>query len=330
MVDKYKSVWLSYSSINDFLACPKMYYLKNVFKDPITNRKVSIASPYLTLGSTIHKVIENLKNLPTEKRGEYISKNLLTDFEKEFKKYPLHKGGFEGKEEEMEFYKRGEEMIQKVVENPRELLHKIIPIKYFYDGNLVPNYYISEEDNLILCGSIDWIEYLEETKNLRIIDFKTGRNDEKDNSLQLPIYYLILTNLQKQNNKERVYELQELAYWYLDQDNKKEGNTHNEFQIVKINEKKLSEIEKARVNIIEIGKKIKAYRESGNYICPNEKVVGGGCRHCQEYEKILKYIQNREILKDPNIFKTLDIGGEANEVEYVGVSDYNQDTYYLR
>ncbi len=103
-------------------------------------------------------------------------------------------------------------MLEKVITNPGELLKKIIPEKYFYDGNLVPNYFISEEDNLILCGSIDWIEYLEDIDKLRIIDFKTSRNDEKNNSLQLPIYYLLITNLQKLNQKNKIYDISEVAY----------------------------------------------------------------------------------------------------------------------
>lgn len=220
-------------------------------------------------------------------------------------------------------------MLKKIIDNPRELLNKIIPIKYFYNGDLIPNYYISTEDNLILCGSIDWIEYLEETDKLRIIDFKTGRNDEKDDSLQLPIYCLLIMNLQKESGKDKVYNISEVAYWYLDQDNKKAGNKHQEFQIIKIDEAKIIEIEKAKDYIIKVGKEIKKFRESENYICPNEKNKGEGCPNCQGFEKVYKYILEREKSKDPNIFKTIEIGDKENEVEYVGVSDYNQDMYYL-
>ena len=67
MPDKYKSIWLSHSSINDFLSCRRLYYIKNVFKDPITKRKINITSPYLTLGIAVHKVIEDLKNIKSEK-----------------------------------------------------------------------------------------------------------------------------------------------------------------------------------------------------------------------------------------------------------------------
>lgn len=332
MPDKYKAVWLSYSSLNDFLACPRLYYLKNVFKNPNTNHKISIASPYLTLGTTIHKVIEALKNIKTENRGGEIQANLLENFKKEWQKYPLHKGGFKSETEEEDFFTRGENMLKKLVANPRELLNKIIPIKYFYDGNLVPNYYLSEEENLILCGNLDWLEYLEKTEALRIIDFKTGRNDEQPDSLQLPIYYLIITNLQKEKTKK--YTIAEIAYWYLDFANKKESSQHQEFQIIKIDEEKLAQIEKARVEIIELGKKIKAFRESGNYQCPNEKVTGEGCTHCREFELVYKYILDKEVSKfEPTMsldFNKANKVEELEKVEYVGVSDYNQDTYFIK
>ena len=90
MVDKYKAVWLSHSSMADFQKCHRLYYLKNMFKDPRTKRKINIASPHLTLGSAVHKVIEELKSIRTDHRGEYIEKNLTKDFIEEFQKNVGH------------------------------------------------------------------------------------------------------------------------------------------------------------------------------------------------------------------------------------------------
>ena len=50
----------------------------------------------------------------------------------------------------------------------------------------------NEEENIILNGKIDWLEYVPEDDSIRVIDFKTGKNDEKEGSLQLPIYILLL------------------------------------------------------------------------------------------------------------------------------------------
>ena len=36
-VDKYTAVWVSHSSMGDFLKCPRAYFLHNVYKDPKTD-----------------------------------------------------------------------------------------------------------------------------------------------------------------------------------------------------------------------------------------------------------------------------------------------------
>ena len=43
--DKYKAIWVSHSSISDYLNCPRLYYLRNVYKDPQTGKKISIINP---------------------------------------------------------------------------------------------------------------------------------------------------------------------------------------------------------------------------------------------------------------------------------------------
>jgi len=333
MPDKYKSVWVSHSSIRDFLSCDRLYYLKNVFKDPISKRKINIASPHLTLGIAVHKVIEDLKKIKSEDREKEIKENLLNNFEKEWKKYNGKKGGFETEEEEKGFYERGEEMLQKIINNPKILLNKIIQQSYFYKGDIVPNYYLSEDENIILCGSVDWIEYLE-NDSIRIVDFKTGRNDEDDDSFQLPIYYLLISNLMKEQNKlsnKKVYNISEAAYWYLDHDNKKEESAHEEFHIVKIDDVKLKSIEDAEKKILDLAIQIKNLREKAVYICPNEKAEGEGCRHCKDFERVYKYIQNRKNNFGETKVIDLDLeGGDLENVEYLGISDYNQDMYFVK
>jgi hypothetical protein len=59
--DKYKAVWVSHSSIGDFLKCPRAYFLHNVYKDPKTGRKINIVSPALSLGLAVHTALESLK-----------------------------------------------------------------------------------------------------------------------------------------------------------------------------------------------------------------------------------------------------------------------------
>jgi ATP-dependent helicase/DNAse subunit B len=64
--DKYSAVWVSHSSMGDFLKCPYAYYLHNIYKDPKTGRKINIVNPSLSLGVAVHEVLEGLArtNLP--------------------------------------------------------------------------------------------------------------------------------------------------------------------------------------------------------------------------------------------------------------------------
>ena len=79
MKDKYTAVWVSHSSITDFLKCPRAYFLHNIYKSPKTGHKITIVSPPLALGQTVHEIIESLSNLPVEKRFE---EPLIAKFDK--------------------------------------------------------------------------------------------------------------------------------------------------------------------------------------------------------------------------------------------------------
>ncbi|WP_460990051.1 PD-(D/E)XK nuclease family protein, partial [Staphylococcus aureus] len=73
---------------------------------------------------------------------------------------------------------------------------------------------LDEDENIILSGKIDWVEYIEGDDSIHIIDFKTGKHEEDEESLQLPIYTLLAKNLQKR-------KVAKISYWYLDDANPK-------------------------------------------------------------------------------------------------------------
>ena len=66
--DKYTAVWVSHSSMSDYLKCPRLYFLRNVYRDPKTNHKVALMQPPLALGQVVHDTIESLSRLPAEAR----------------------------------------------------------------------------------------------------------------------------------------------------------------------------------------------------------------------------------------------------------------------
>lgn len=290
MPDKFTATWVSHTSINDFLTCPRAYFLKNVYKDPKTGRKFQLMSPPLALGSAVHEVIESLSILPTDQRFEV---PLLQKFDIAWKKISGKRGGFFDKETEQQYKTTGEEMLRMVQENPGPVARKAVKIK-----SDLPQYWISEEDNIILCGKIDWLEYLPDTDTVHIIDFKTSKSSENETSLQLPIYLLLVHNTQER-------KVSKASYWYLRMSKE-------------LDEKILPNLEDAHEEVIRVAKQIKTARKLGHFKCPNGD---DGCWSCRPLERVLSgeaelvgtndYRQDVYVLKKT---KSDDIGDDGSVI----------------
>jgi hypothetical protein len=181
-------------------------------------------------------------------------------------------------------------MIETVVADPKFLPNKIIKLPR---EKMNPNFFLT--DTIILNGLIDWIEYLPESDSLHLVDFKTGKNEEKEGSMQLPIYLLLCKELQKR-------AVTKASYWYL------ESNT--------IVEKSLPDVEEARTAIIERALPVRAARERAErekiedvFVCPQGV---GGCRNCRDFEAVVQKIQTGE--------------GSA---EYVGQGNFGQEMWFV-
>jgi ATP-dependent helicase/DNAse subunit B len=254
MADKYSAVWVSHSSLNDFLTCPQLYYLKNVYKRPETGHKMTVMTPALALGQAVHDVLESLSTIPTGKRfAEPLMVKLATAWEKVSGK----RGGFSSEEQEAKYRQRAEEMIRRVEAHPGPLRN--LAVKINMD---LPHYWLSEEDQIILCGKIDWLEYLPDVDQVNILDFKTGKNEEKADSLQLPIYRLLVANCQKR-------QVAHACYWYL--------QTNDE-----LTEKQLPDLEESRLRVLEVAKQVKLARKLERYKCPG----GESCSACEPFLKV--------------------------------------------
>ncbi len=253
--DKYTAVWVSHSSISDFLECERAYYLKNVYRNPQSNRKMKIMSPPLALGQAVHDVIESLSVIAVEKR---LSDPLMDKYNTAWSKVTGRYGGFLDLETEAEYKKRGREMIERVIKHPGPIARKAVKIKQD-----LPHYWLSEKEGIILCGKIDWLEYIPEKNSVQIIDFKTGNNDEKNNSLQLPIYCLLVSNCQQ-------FNIHGASYWYLARSDE-------------LTPANLPDKQDAHEKVIGIARKIKVARKLEKFKCPH-----GGCRLCTPYERILR------------------------------------------
>lgn len=256
--DKYSAVWVSHSSMGDFLKCPRLYYLHNMYKDPKTGNKISLVSPFMSLGVAVHEVLEGLANFKAEDR---LKQDLLQVYEVAWSKVSGKKGGFKTDDEEVEFKARGKRMIENVINDPKFLVNKTLKLPR---EKMNPNFFLSDEHNIILNGLVDWIEYLPEDDSLHIVDFKTGKKEESESSLQLPIYLLLCDALQKR-------KVTKASYWYLESD--------------KIVEKELPNLEEARMAVMEVALKVKEARDKKEFKCPYGEA---GCFGCKPYEAILK------------------------------------------
>ena len=250
--DKYTAIWVSHSSIGDYLKCPRGYYLKNVYKNPKTNKKMSIMSPALALGQTVHEVVESLSVLAVVDR---LKIPLLDKYNLAWTKVAGEKGGFKDETQEQEIKARGVAMLERITQNPGPILRKAVKIRQD-----LPYFWLSDEDNIILCGKIDWLEYLTETDSVSILDFKTGKYDEDPDSLQLPIYLQLVKNCQNR-------PVAGAAYWYLDRDDTP--------KLVA-----LPDSDESYKKILAVAKRVALARKLNHFQCPK----ADGCRNCRDLE----------------------------------------------
>jgi RecB family exonuclease len=247
----------------------------------------------MSLGVAVHNVLEGLAEYPANER---LNRDLLKQYDEEWSKVTGKKGGFTSNEEEQEFKERGRVMLENVTKDPRFLVNKTIKLKR---DTMPCNFYLNEDHNIILNGLVDWIEYLPETDSLHIIDFKTGKHEEKDGSLQLPIYLLLCNALQKR-------KVTKASYWYLESD--------------KMVEATLPDLETAEKNVLDIAMKVKEARRFAKkdgiekvFVCPsgpyNPETKEGGCMNCRPYEWI--------------------INGDER-MESVGIGGFSQDMYIMK
>ena len=255
---KPSPLWISHSSIGDFLACPRAYYIRHVYKDPKTHNKVTLISPALALGQIVHQVLEALSVVKAEDR---LKEPLIEQYNNAWESVTGELGGFSTPQQELEYKNRGAIMINRVMFHPGPISSKAI--KLTSPDSLPPRFYLSKEEDIILCGKIDWLEYMPATNTLHIIDFKTGVGEEKEDSLQLPIYALLVKNCQNR-------DVSKISYWYLERDNDPV-------------EMPMPDLQKAHDMILTIGLQIKEARAKREFKCPR-----GGCFACKPLEQILE------------------------------------------
>lgn len=240
---------ISYTSLSDFLRCPRAYYLKNVYRDPRQGYRLQISSPYLTLGATIHDSLKwflEAEEKPT--RAETIDK-----FKNLWRKYRQKRGGFKSLEEEAGFGTRGLKMLDNFLGHV-EVLEPAAPFLHFPKFELV--------DDIILWGNMDFVGKCPDG-TLHVVDFKTGSRDE-ESPLQLYIYAILAeANLQIPVSKA--------SFWYLDREDEPRSIVLDplEGQIEWLKQK---------------GLELKEAVTKNEWICIKSPDL---CRDCRDYQAIL-------------------------------------------
>ncbi|MDO8570868.1 MAG: PD-(D/E)XK nuclease family protein [Candidatus Daviesbacteria bacterium] len=248
------ALYLSHTTLNDFLNCPRAYYLKNIYRNPETGYKLQIASPYLSLGATVHDAIKWF----LEQGSKLFFNDIEGQYRNHWQKYRGKKGGFSSDEEEAIFGKRGLKMLQNFVENSSKL-EKLLPLINF------PKYPLTE--NIILHGNMDFVGERKDD-SLHVLDFKTGTRDE-DSPIQLYIYAILA-----ENNYEK--PVSKASFWYLDRD-------ENPKEIV------IDSLEHTIDWLKEKGLLMQKAIAENNWVCKNGPAPDGAglCRDCKEYQAII-------------------------------------------
>lgn len=243
-------IFISYTSLSDFLKCPRVYFLKNIYRDPKTGNKIQVASPHLSLGSTVHDTVRWYLDM----RGQVTKKQLEDKFGNLWLKYKGRRGGFESNEQEADFGERGFKMLDNFFNNAQKLEKTTYHLDF-------PKLNLFED--VILMGNLDFVGGKAD-ETLHVLDFKTGSQDEKD-PLQLYIYAILAeVNLEK--------PVSSASFWYLDREDKPR-------EIV------LDSLEPKLEWLTEKGRQLKRAREEGIWVCKNSEEL---CRDCRDYQAIIE------------------------------------------
>ncbi|PIS21698.1 hypothetical protein COT51_01355 [candidate division WWE3 bacterium CG08_land_8_20_14_0_20_41_15] len=238
------AIWLSPSSLSDFTKCPQLYYYRSIFR---TERglKLQIINPSLALGQSVHETLNFFVKLPPADRTK---DKLFSQFQFYWGMVRGEKGGFNSPEEEKEFEDRAISMLERFFLN-----------KHFIEAEMpkIPDFpKVDLGNDLILTGKLDWLE--KEGDGYHLIDFKTGKNEERDDSLQLPIYAALVNGLFK-TDKIRA------SYWYLD----KEGD---------LVDFKLPELASTIEHLKRMGEIIKMVKKTNSFHCQSGNESCWACK----------------------------------------------------
>lgn len=175
IVEPNKLDYLSYSRMSMYLQCPSQWAYFYVDKNP------RVDTVFTMFGSIIHELMEHLALNPESRTVE----KALELYNAYWQEYALT---------DMDFYKRGIEMINAYLERDNAFAHEIIGVELQFgqdkDGNGEPMYIGS----VPVLGYIDRVDKIDD-ESIIVRDYKTNimpfSNEEVQNHLQMSMYDII-------------------------------------------------------------------------------------------------------------------------------------------
>ncbi|MEX0616304.1 MAG: PD-(D/E)XK nuclease family protein [Candidatus Woykebacteria bacterium] len=249
------TIWISHSSLGDFEKCPRLYFLRNLYRDKTygNNFRIQVANPYLSLGEVVHEAIDKFVERHTI--AEKNKDKIMYELSRGWQLKPGKIGGFKTPSQEKEFKDRAVVMLERFFANKDSVLSEPMRSVQFPKKKLFPG------KDIVLVGNFDWLEDYKD--GLHILDFKTGQHEEAEDSLQLPIYSILA---KETFGKEAL----KTSYWYLDKEDapKEVSSKDLDKSLSKVEEKALA-VENAIV------------KDSFPHSREN-------CLFCREYEQVLE------------------------------------------
>lgn len=261
----------SFSKLDLFDKCKKHYYF--YYLDPeIAPRKKEFIKPrdYKTKGQAVHGAITLFYHLPTEERTfENLRKCLLKAWFSEddlSKEPPLGEtGGFKSLGHERKVYQDSLILLKNFFElndtNPSLFLLPMKNIKYSFDDYMDMIQPINNEFSV--SGKFDRIDELK-NNNLRIIDFKTGKNKRGNSQLK---FYKLLAELNFDTKVDTV------SFYYL------KDKTIKNFDMSGVDKDEIKNQILEKINVIENTKEFP----------PEPNIL---CGHC-DFKEICPYWEGK-------------------------------------
>lgn len=252
-------LYLSNSGIQVFLNCKRKYKFKYINK---IKSKQQSPSKYLAFGNSMHITLAQF-NMITDKKYRTID-NLHMLLRKNWKRE-----GYESLEEEREYGLKALSMLSNYFDHPKDQGKKNVLIETMINKNM--------DGKFTLCGKLDKV-YVRNDGLIETIDYKTGKNIETFNNMQLPIY--ILLTKEKLGRYPNV-----ISYYYMAYNKKIEQEVSEEV------------IEDALNNLWNIYKKISTEKEFSSNPNTNCKMM------CEYYDMCNEAKDSNSIMT--NILKNL-------------------------